>query len=215
MTVERTSGMPGRAKAAALLISLGPDTSAAVLRHLDQRQIDAVTEEIVRMRRVPADTRSAVFAEVYRRLGERNGHVRGGLSFARDLLDRAVGAETASAMLGRLTGSNYEPPFQFVESVDHRQLVAWLEDEHPQTIALVLSHLSPETSGRLLSSLDEETQADVASRIAVMVPPYPEVTQQVETMLRRKLGVAGPGAFAGGERSMNLRKGWEIYGIAG
>ena len=177
----------GRTKAAALLIALGSETSANILKLLRQEQIDRVTAEIIRLRRVPNDMRTAVVLEAFEETMSRHYIAQGGIEFAREVLSRVLGPQKANEILEQISSDNRDAPFEFVQHTDPAQLVAWLENEHPQTIALVLSHLPSEFSGRLLSGLDYEMQADVASRIALMGQTGPDVTRQVEAILKRKL----------------------------
>jgi flagellar motor switch protein FliG len=187
MTEFSLENVSGRTKAAALLISLGPDASATVVKLLRQEQIDQVTGEIIRLRKVPTDMRNAIFLDAFEETMSRHYIAQGGMEFAREVLSRVLGPQKALEILEQITSDNRNAPFDFVQHTDPAQLVAWLEAEHPQTVALVLSHLPSEFSGRLLSGLDYEMQADVASRIALMGQTGPDVTRQVEAILKQKL----------------------------
>ena len=177
----------GRRKAAALLIALGPEISSGVLRHLREDQIDQVTQEIVRMERMPGEMRDQILQNCYEEAMTRQYITEGGSEYAQQLLARTLGTAKAQEVLTRATVGTRGHPFDFVRQVDLQQLVTALEAEHPQTIALVLSHFQPDLAGRVLSALDYELQADVASRVALMGRTAPEVTKEVETVLKKKL----------------------------
>lgn len=186
-------GMPGkdslagRQKAAVLLITLGPEVSARVFKHLKDEEIEQVTLEIAGQRQVTAEMREKVLAEFYELAIAQTYITQGGIDYARDLLDRALGANKAMEIIGRLTASLQVRPFDFVRKTDPAQLLSFIQNEHPQTIALIMSYLSPDQASVVLSSLPPDRQADVARRIAIMDRTSPEVLREVERVLERKL----------------------------
>ncbi len=183
MATERLSG---RRKAAVLLIALGQELAAQVLRHLSESEIEALTQEILRVERLPGEVRQAILEQCYEELLSRASLSPGGSQFARDLLARSLGSQRAQEVLERLqAGSNQ--PFGFLRRVDPAQLVAFLEGEHPQTIALVLAHLPPAQAGQILAGLGPELQVEVATRLALLQRTAPEVTREVEAVLKKKL----------------------------
>jgi len=181
--------LSGKRKAAALLVALGLELSSQVLKHLRESEIDAITAEIVRLERMPAHVREAILQQCYEEAVLHQQAMSGGMEFARDILSRALGPQKANEIINRI-GMAQVPsnaPFDFIRHTDPAQLLAVLESEHPQTIALVLSHLSPDVAGRIMAGLDASLQADVAQRIALMEGAAPEVAQGVESVLKRKL----------------------------
>lgn len=185
--VSSPARLKGRQKAATLLIALGADVSAAVLKHLKEADIERLTLEIFSMEKVPEELKDNVFDECYQMALAREYITSGGADYARQMLASALGHEKAEEMLGRLSTSMRPIPFDFLRGSDPLQLAQSLQEEHPQTIALVLAHLAPNQSARVLAVLPEELQVDVATRIAIMDRTPPEVIESVEGILRRRL----------------------------
>ena len=190
----------GRRKAAALMISLGPELAAQVLKEMREDEVEAITREIVRMERLPAEMRDAILQNVYEDAMSRQFITAGGSDFARDLLARTLGTQKAGELMTRATTARRDQPFSFMGQLDSTQLLPILEAEHPQTAAVVLANLPAELSGRLLSSMDFEMQADVASRIALMARISPETVKEVEAVLKKRVATLQTQGFriAGG-----------------
>jgi flagellar motor switch protein FliG len=184
--------MSGLRKSAILLTQLGRDRAATLISRLPEGLVEDLMAEIVQLRDVPAEDAAVVLAEARTVLAESAGG-RGGLDLARQLLAESLGHDRASEMMERLGASLAEMPFENLRKADARQLLSFLADEHPQTIALVLAHLSPQQSATVLSGLDQLLQADVAYRIALMERASPEVIRLVERELERRMStVMGP-----------------------
>ncbi len=190
----------GRRKAAALLISLGSELAAQVCKAMREDEVEQLTREIVRMERLPAEMKEAIMQQVYEDAMARQFITAGGSDYARDLLARTLGTQKAGELLTRATTARRDQPFGFMAEIEPAQLASVLEAEHPQTIALILSNLPHELSGRILTSLDFELQADVSSRIAVMNRTSPEMVKEVETVLKKRLATLQTQGFrtAGG-----------------
>ncbi|MCR5607775.1 MAG: flagellar motor switch protein FliG [Lachnospiraceae bacterium] len=182
--IESISGVE---KAAILLISLGPEKSAAIFKHLKEDEIEALTLEIANTRSIPPDLKDGVVNEFYEICLAQQYITEGGVAYAKDLLEKALGVETARTILGKLTASLQVRPFEFIRRTDPQQLVNFIQDEHPQTIALILAYLPTAMASEVLSMLSDEKQADVARRIANMDSTSPEVIRQVEYVLEKKL----------------------------
>ncbi|MDT4934669.1 MAG: flagellar motor switch protein FliG [Pseudonocardiales bacterium] len=198
-------GMTGRQKAAVLVLQLGREASSRVLGELSEAELEELSTEIARIGSVPADVSAAVLGEFAAYLASGASTTRGGLDLARELLLAAVGEKRAEEILDRLSQTFVELPFAFIQSLDSRQVVSFLSDEHPQTIALVLAHLPAGQASAVLTGLGPELQADVAHRIAVMDRTSPELIRQVESSLERRLsslGVAGDLSAVGGLRPL-------------
>ena len=174
-------------KAAILLISLGPEISSQVFKHLKEDEIEKLTLEIANQRTVSPEQKEKVLNEFHELLLANNYISTGGLDYARDILEKALGADKAISIINRLTSSLQIRPFDFARKTDPSQLLNFIQNEHPQTIALIMSYLQPEQSGTILSSLPPERQVDVAKRIATMDRTSPDVLKDVERILERKL----------------------------
>ncbi|MDQ0190560.1 flagellar motor switch protein FliG [Alicyclobacillus cycloheptanicus] len=179
--------MTGKQKAAVLLISLGPDVAAKVYQQLSQEEVDELTLEIANLRKVELDQREQVIREFAELAMAKDYISTGGIEYAREVLEKALGAGQAEQVLSRLTTALQVRPFHFARKADPHQLLSFLQDEHPQTMALVLSYLEPAQSALVISSLPHETQADVARRIALMNGTSPDIISEVETVLEAKL----------------------------
>lgn len=179
--------LTGKQKAAILLISLGPDVSASIYKHLSEDEIEQLTLEISSVRKVEPSLKEAVLHEFEQITLAQNYLEKGGVSYAKQVLEKALGPEQATMIINRLTSSLQVRPFDFARKADPMQLLNFIQHEHPQTIALILSYLEPPQAGQILSSLPQERQADIARRIATMESTSPEVINEVEQILERKL----------------------------
>jgi flagellar motor switch protein FliG len=154
---------------------------------LPEPLVEELTAEIVRLRDVSAEQAEAVLSQARDQLMLSADAARGGLDLARQLLAESVGVERADEIMERLGATLSEMPFEGIRKADARQLVSFLADEHPQTIALVLAHLAPQQSAIVLSGLGQAIQADVAFRIASMERASPEIIRIVERELNRQM----------------------------
>ncbi|MDB4897676.1 MAG: fliG [Firmicutes bacterium] len=179
--------LSGRQKAAILLISLGPELSAKVFHHLREEEIESLALEIASQRQIAPELREKVIYEFYQIYQAQQYISQGGMDYAKEILDRALGTTKAMEILQRLTASLQVRPFSFVRKADPNQLISFIQGEHPQTIALIMAYLAPEQASVVLASLPPERQADVARRIAIMDRTSPEVLKEVERVLERKL----------------------------
>nr|WP_235788584.1 flagellar motor switch protein FliG [Salipaludibacillus sp. CUR1] len=179
--------MTGKEKAAILLISLGPDVSARVYKHLSEEEIEKLTLEIASVKKVEQDTKEEIINQFHQLAVAQEYITQGGIGYAKDVLEKALGADEAMEIINRLTSTLQVRPFDFARKAEAGQIFNFIQNEHPQTIALVLSYLDSEQSGQILSSLSQEVQADVAKRIALMDSTSPEIVNEVESILERKL----------------------------
>jgi flagellar motor switch protein FliG len=177
----------GLRKAAVVLVQLGKERSAGVLATMREGEVEQITAEIARLESIDATTVQQVMSEFEELLVAHRYYSRGGLAFAREVLEASVGPERARAIVERLDASLTEMPFQFLRRADPRQITTFLQDEHPQTIALVLSHMGSEQAAVVLGALAPALQSDVAHRIAVMDRTSPETVKLVESVLEKKL----------------------------
>ena len=179
--------MDGVEKAATLLITLGPEKSAKIFKHLKEEEIEQLTLEIANTSSVSPQTKEKVLSEFYEICLAQQYIAEGGIGYAQELLEKALGEEKAKDVIGKLTASLQVRPFEFIRKTDPSQLLNFIQDEHPQTIALILSYLPASQASMVVSSLPPEKQADVARRIAQMDRTSPDVIKQVEKVLERKL----------------------------
>ena len=186
-TAANEGGIRGIQRAAILLISLGPERSAGIFKHLKEEEIEELTLEIANTRSVTPQVKEDVINEFYEVCLAQQYIAEGGIGYARDLLEKALGSEKAMDVIGKLTASLQVKPFEFVRKTDATQLINFIQDEHPQTVALILSYLAPQQAAQVVSALPPEKQADVARRIAVMDRTSPEVIKEVEKVLESKL----------------------------
>ena len=177
----------GIQKAAILLIALGPEKSASIFKHLKEDEIEELTLEIANTRSVSPQTNESVLNEFYQVCLAQQYIAEGGIGYAKELLDKALGSDKAQEVITKLTASLQVRPFEFVRKTDPSQVLNFIQDEHPQTIAMILSYLSPAQSAMILGALTPEKQADVAKRIAKMDRTSPDVIKEVERVLERKL----------------------------
>ena len=186
-TAASEGGIKGVQRAAILLISLGPERSAGIFKHLKEEEIEELTLEIANTRSVTPQVKEEVINEFYEVCLAQQYIAEGGIGYAKDLLEKALGAEKAMDVIGKLTASLQVKPFEFVRKTDATQLINFIQDEHPQTVALILSYLVPQQAAQVVSALPPEKQADVARRIAVMDRTSPEIIKEVEKVLESKL----------------------------
>ncbi|MBE2904092.1 flagellar motor switch protein FliG [Anoxybacillus sp. FSL W8-0382] len=179
--------LTGKQKAAILLISLGPDVSASVYKHLSEEEIEKLTLEISNVRQVDAEKKETILEEFHQIALAQDYISQGGIAYAKQVLEKALGPEQAMNIINRLTSALQVRPFDFARKADPAQILNFLQNEHPQTIALVLSYLDPAQAGQILSALPQEMQADIARRIALMDRTSPEMINEVEQVLERKL----------------------------
>lgn len=197
--------LTGTQKAAIVLLQLGTERSALVLRSLRESEVAEIMGEVARLRSVDAATVEEVVGE-FTALATTHGYVRsGGIELARRLLEESLGSAKATEILDRLSAQMIEMPFEFLRKADARQVLSFLQDEHPGTIALVLAYMPPDGAAMVMGGLAEELQKDVAIRLATMERTSPEVIDDIESVLQRKLSsVLSPSELqaAGGVQSL-------------
>ncbi|MFJ7365466.1 flagellar motor switch protein FliG [Peribacillus frigoritolerans] len=184
---KKKAGLTGKQKAAILLISLGPDVSASVYKHLTEEEIERLTLEISGVRKVDSQDKEEILEEFHNIALAQDYISQGGIGYAKQVLEKALGTDQATAIINRLTSSLQVRPFDFARKADPGQILNFIQNEHPQTIALILSYLDPTQAGQILSELPQEVQADIARRIALMDSTSPEIINEVEQILERKL----------------------------
>jgi flagellar motor switch protein FliG len=179
--------LSGKRKAAILAISLGPERAAEVFKHLRDDERDELVLEIASLNGVESVERDEVIEEFYHSHLAQDYIAEGGLEYARDVLERALGDQKAMEIIGRLSSFVQVAPFEFLRRTDPAQVTNFIQHEHPQTIALILAYLPSDLASAILVGLPERLQSDVSMRIAVMDRTQPEVIRQVEQVMERKL----------------------------
>ncbi|MCH5280699.1 MAG: flagellar motor switch protein FliG [Lachnospiraceae bacterium] len=177
----------GVQKAAVLLIALGPEKSSQIFKHLKEEEIEELTLEIANTRSITPQLKEDIIGEFYEICLAQQYIAEGGIGYAKELLEKALGEQKALDVISKLTTSLQVKPFEFVRKADASQILNFIQDEHPQTIALILSYLSPQQSALVMSALPPDRQADVAKRIATMDRTSPDVIKEVEKVLETKL----------------------------
>ena len=176
-----------RRKAAIMAVALGPNLSAEVFKHLSQDEIDELVLEIASLEKVEPQERQLVMEEFYEAALAQDFIAQGGIGFAKDILERAVGGDKAIEIMGRLSTYIRVTPFEFLRKIDPIQVFNFLQHEHAQTIALVMAYLPADGAAQVMGMFPQEVQTEVAMRIAAMDRTAPEVLREVETVMERKL----------------------------
>jgi flagellar motor switch protein FliG len=201
---RRTANLNGRKKAAVLLVSLGPERAAEVFKHLRDEEIETLSLEMAKLHRVDPATTGVVLEEFAATIEAFDSLMSGGVDYAREVLERALGPERALEIIGRLSSVIEMRPFEFLRKTPPEQLVTFLRNESPQTVALVVANLHTSLASQVLSHLPGTEQADIALRIARMGETSPEVVKQVEGVMKKKLDsvVQQEYSSAGGIKSL-------------
>ncbi|TWI55157.1 flagellar motor switch protein FliG [Halalkalibacter nanhaiisediminis] len=187
MATVQKKELTGKQKAAILLISLGPDVSAQVYKHLTEEEIEQLTLEIASVRKVDSGMKEEILEQFHSLVLAQDYIAQGGIGYAKSILEKALGESNAMDIINRLTSTLQVRPFDFARKSDPSQILNFIQNEHPQTIALILSYLESVQAGQILSELPQEVQADVAKRIALMDSTSPEIVNEVESILEQKL----------------------------
>jgi len=183
--------LTGRRKAAILLVTMGPEKAARVLKNLDESEVEMLTIEIANLGKVTNEERKAVLEEFQNLTKAREMIISGGIEYAKEMLIKAFGPEKAMQIIERLVSNLSVKPFEFMRNADVVQIVNFLQSEHPQTIALVLSFLEPRIAAQVLGALPENLQIEVIKRISLLERASPDVVKEVEKLLEKKFaGVA-------------------------
>jgi flagellar motor switch protein FliG len=179
--------LSGRQKAAVFLVTLGSEISSEIFKHLREDEIETLTFEIARLENFSNEDKAAVLQEFQELMMAQDFINSGGIDYARELLEKSLGSQKAVDIINRLTTSLQVRPFDFIRRTDPTHLLNFIQQEHPQTIALILAYLEPQKASIILGSLPNEIQSDVAKRIATMDRTSPETLREVERVLEKKL----------------------------
>lgn len=197
---EKDKKLSGRQKAAVFCINIGAARSAKILQHLRDDEIEMLTVEIAQARKVNAEERDAVLGE-FITVATADKHIRsGGIDYAKELLEKALGESRAREIMTRLTSHLRRRPFDAVRRTDPMHLASFLQNEHPQTVAVIMAHLSAEQAALVLTGLPQERQADIIRRVSTIERTSPEFLREAEKVLERKVSaiVTQESTVAGG-----------------
>jgi flagellar motor switch protein FliG len=194
----------GRQKAAIFLVTIGSEISAEIFKYLREDEIETLTFEIARLETIEPEQKEAVLQEFQELMMANQFISTGGIDFARELLEKSLGSQKAIDIINRLTSSLQVRPFDFIRRTDPAHLLNFIQQEHPQTIALILAYLEPQKASIIMQNLPHEQQSDVARRIATMDRTSPEVLREVERVLEKKLSTLSSEDYsaAGGVESI-------------
>ncbi len=184
---KKVDEMTNRRKAAIIVAVLGPEYAGEILKHLNEEQIEILTYEIARLEKVPPETKTKIIDEFHEMALAQEFIAEGGLVNAQKTLAAAFGDERAQELVNKVETAMQVTPFEFLRRADPQQLLSFIQDEHPQTIALILAYMPINQAAEILSKLPQELRADVAERIAAMENTPPEVIRNVERVLERKV----------------------------
>jgi len=183
---DRDQKLTGRQKAAIFCINIGVERASKILKHLRDDEIEMLTVEIAQARRVTPEVLEQVFNE-FITVATADKHIRsGGIDYAREMLEKALGQERAREILTRLTSHLRRRPFDAVRHTDPVHLASFLQNEHPQTVAVIMAHLDPDKAAQVLLGLPPERQADIIRRVATLDRTSPEMLREAEKVLERK-----------------------------
>jgi flagellar motor switch protein FliG len=184
---KKQDDLNNRQKAAVILMVLGPELSGKIVRHIEEEQIEQLSLELARLDKVTPEQREHIINEFYELALAQDFIAEGGVEHARRLLESAFGDSRATEIVGRVIEAMQVTPFDFLKKADPGQVLSFIQDEHPQTIALILAYMPMNSAAMVLSKLSTELRADVAARIAMMDQTPPEVIRRVEQVLEKKL----------------------------
>src|SRR5437588_4399616 len=179
--------LSGVKKSAILLLTLPQDEAAQILKRLPPEAVEEVSREIASLGEIPLDTRSEVFGEFYHLALANSYLAEGGLEYAKSLLRKSLKEDDASRIIKQVTQQVQTTPFSFLQKAESENLLTFIQDEHPQTIALILAHLPAQKASEILVGLPGQKQIEVVKRIANMEQTNPEVIKEVERGLEHRL----------------------------
>lgn len=177
----------GLTKVAVFLLAVGPDTAGSILKHMDRETVEELSREIASLGPVPREDRQAIVEEFYNVALARHYAADGGLGYARKVLEKAMPHDEVNRVMQQIEHQVYQQPFSFLQKAESENLLTFMQDEHPQTIALILAHLPSSKGSEILAGLPPAKQIEVVTRVANMEQTNPEVIREVEKGLEQRL----------------------------
>ncbi len=187
MAEETVLHISGRRKAAILLVSVGEDIASELMSRLNIEQVEELSREIAELGAIDASEQDVILEEFYTLAMAHQYVEQGGLSYAQSLLEKSLPPDVANDIIKQVTQTIQKSPFQFLQKTDAENVLTFIQDEHPQTIALILAHLQADKSSEILAGLSQQKQVEVVKRISAMEQTNPEVIHEVETGLEERL----------------------------
>ena len=178
-----TEMISGPTKAAIVMVALGSEASSQIFKNLDEHEVERLSTEIAQLDNISPAIREAILEEFHSLAMAQQYVSQGGMDYAREILEAALGPRRAKEILEKIQNTIRTTGFNLLENVDPKQLVNFIQKEHPQTIALLLAHMEPKNAAPIISALPQELQVDVTTRIATMESISPETLGQVEEVL--------------------------------
>ncbi|MGC8611426.1 MAG: flagellar motor switch protein FliG [Athalassotoga sp.] len=184
---ENKKESSNKRKAAIFLLTIGPERAAKILKNLSEEEIESLTLEIANLKNISEQERQEALREFSEMMQAKEYINKGGIEYAKEILEKALGPQKAYEIIGKLTSNLQVKPFDFMKKSDVAQLVNFLQNEHPQTIALVLAYLEPKQAAQIIISFPEELQAEVIKRLSLLERASPEVVKQIEKNMEKRL----------------------------
>jgi flagellar motor switch protein FliG len=185
--IESVEQLSGLQKSAVLILSLSKDAAGAIIQRLDEPTLEEISREMAQMGAIPAKVRMQIVEEFYQNLLAQSWITEGGLDYAKNLLRLNVDSKVADKIIQQISQHVQQTPFSFLQKAESDNLLTFIQDEHPQTIALILSHLPYHKSAEILAGLPSQKQIEVVKRVANMEQTNPEVIHEVERGLEARL----------------------------
>jgi flagellar motor switch protein FliG len=179
--------MTGATKAAVMMVTLGAEACAQIFKSLEEEDIEILTAEIARLEGITPEMRERVLEEFHQMAVAQKFILQGGVDYAKQALEAAVGPRRAREILEKVQSSIRHTGFSLLKDVEPQQLVNFIQKEHPQTVALLLAHMDSQQAAPILSALPQELQVDVTTRLATMQSVSPDVLEQVEEVLSQQM----------------------------
>jgi len=181
-------------KCALILIAMGVENASEILKNLTETDVERISIEIAKLQNITAETLSGVIEEYYQMMKANQYIVQGGMDYTKEILEKAWGMKKAEDVIKKVEAATEVSAFYLLQTVDDKQLLNFLQNEHPQTAALILANLKPAQAASILSELPEDYQYEIAFRVATMEKTSPELIEDIEDVLREQMGTL----FGGG-----------------
>ncbi len=188
MPEKENKSISNLTKSALVLVAMGAQNAAEIMKNMSENEIENISVEIARLENIPADVLGSVIEEFYQIMQANQYIISGGIDYARQVLESAYGHKKAEEILKRVEAETQVSAFYLLQTVDDKQLINFLQSEHPQTVALILANLKPAQAAMILSELPEESQGEIAYRLATMEKTSPDLIKDIELALHDQIG---------------------------
>jgi flagellar motor switch protein FliG len=188
--LQKSGEISGTQKAALLMIALNVETASEVFKYLDTAEVEIISTEITKVKNIPSNVVNLVMDEFYAMVTAREYVLEGGLEYAQSILEKSFGPSKALEIIEKVKTLTTLKGFDVLKKADSTQLINFLNKEHPQTIALILSHLNPNQTASTLKELPEPVRSDVVYRIATLGKISPQTLKQIEKVVDEIAGTS-------------------------